>query len=28
MTDATGDLGTTWARAGGFQADFNLIAVD
>jgi len=24
----TGDLGTTWARPGGFQADFNLVAVD
>lgn len=24
----TGDLGTVWARPGGFQADFNLIAVD
>ena len=24
----TGDLGSTWARAGGFQADFNLVAVD
>jgi hypothetical protein len=24
----TGDLGTVWARPGGFQADFNLIALD
>ncbi len=24
----TGDLGSTWARAGGFQADFNLVAID
>lgn len=24
----TGNLGTVWARPGGFQADFNLIAVD
>lgn len=24
----TGDLGTVWARPGGFQADFNLLAVD
>lgn len=23
-----GDLGSTWARANGFQADFNLIAID
>lgn len=23
----TGDLGTTWARPGGFQADFNLVEV-
>ncbi len=24
----TGNLGSIWARAGGFQADFNLIAID
>ena len=24
----TGNLGSTWARPGGFQADFNLIALD
>lgn len=24
----TGDLGTVWARPGGFQADFNLVAID
>jgi hypothetical protein len=24
----TGDLGTVWARPGGYQADFNLVALD
>lgn len=24
----TGDLGTIWARPGGFQANFNLVAID